>query len=344
MTVTSESRILITRLSHLGDCVLTLPLASAIRAHVPQAKIAWIIERPGQQLLANHPAIDELVAVKRGWLKQPRQILAIRKQLRSFAPNICLDPQSLSKSSILARLSAAPLRVGFDKPIGREIAPWLNNRLVAPKAEHLVDRTLGLLEPLGIPTPAKVDFGLPIYQDAKNSLQPFLETQHLGCDFAVINPGAGWASRRWPPRRFGAVARHLGQQHQIPSVVAWAGPDEEVMATEIVERSGGHGIMAPHTTLPELAELLRRAAFYVGGDTGPMHIAAAVGTPCVSLYGPTLPTRSGAYGVGHEHVQAFYQSTNRKIGDEAMRAIEPDTVIQACNKLIQNRGLTSAAA
>lgn len=343
-TMNNTSRILITRLSHLGDCVLTLPLATAIRAHSPQTKIAWIIEKPGQQLLADHPAIDELIAVPRGWLKKPRQLFAIRKQLRSFAPDVCIDPQSLSKSSILARLSGARRRIGFGKPIGREIAPNLNNELVVPETEHLVDRTLGLLEPLGIPIPAAAEFALPNYASANAELQPFIDNQHLGCTFAVINPGAGWASRRWPPRRYGSVARHLGQKFQIPSVVAWAGADEEKMALEIVNRSGGHGIMAPNTTLQQLAELLRKAAFYVGSDTGPMHIAAAVGTPCISLYGPTLPVRSGAYGKGHEYVQSFYQSTNRKKGDEAMRAIEPEMVITACDKMVERIGVKSAAA
>lgn len=340
----NASRILITRLSHLGDCVLTLPLATAIRAHNPQARIAWIIEKPGQQLLANHPAIDELIAIPRGWLKRPRQLFAIRKQLRSFNPDICIDPQSLSKSAILARLSGAPRRIGFGTPIGREIAPNLNNELVVPETEHLVDRTLGLLARLDIPVPTSVDFAMPHYDSAATELQPFIDNQHLGCTFAVINPGAGWASRRWPPRRYGAVARYLGQTFQIPSVVAWAGANEEKMATEIVNRSGGHGIMAPRTSLQQLAELLRKAAFYVGSDTGPMHIAAAVGTPCVSLYGPTLPGRSGAYGDIHEHVQSFYQSTNRKKGDEAMRAIEPEAVIAACEKMVEQIGAKSAAA
>jgi len=340
----NASRILITRLSHLGDCVLTLPLATAIRAHNPDAKIAWIVEKPGQQLLADHPAIDELIAVPRGWLKRPSQLLAIRKQLRSFAPDVCIDPQSLSKSAILARLSGAPRRIGFGAPIGREIAPTLNNELVVPETEHLVDRTLGLLQPLGIPIPATADFAMPNYTAAAAELQSFIENQHLGCTFAVINPGAGWASRRWPPRRYGTVARHLGQKYQIPSVVAWAGEEEEKMATEIVSRSGGHGILAPRTTLQQLAELLRQAAFYVGSDTGPMHIAAAVGTPCISLYGPTLPGKSGAYGAGHEHVQSFYQSTNRKKGNEAMCAIEPELVIAASDKMVERSDFQTVAA
>lgn len=344
MTVTNSSRILITRLSHLGDCVLTLPLASAIRAHAPGAKIAWIVEKPGQQLLADHSAIDELIAVSSGWLKRPRQLMAIRKQLRAFAPDVCIDPQSLIKSSVLAWLSGAKRRIGFGQPIGRELAPYLNTELVVPETEHLTDRTLGLLAPLDISIPDQANFDLPHFEEAAKQNRPFLDSHHLGCDFAVINPGAGWASRRWPPRRYGAIARYLGQTHQIPSVVAWAGDDEQAMANEIIQRSGGHGILAPKTNLQRLTELLRRAAFYVGSDTGPMHIAAAVNTPCIALYGPTMPTRSGAYGDRHEHVQAFYQSTNRKSGDEAMRAIEPADVIEACATMIKKISSRSAAA
>ena len=343
VTISDQSRILITRLSHLGDCVLTLPLATAIKAHASNARIVWVVEKPGQQLMADHPAIDELIAVSSGWLKRPRQVLALRQQLREFAPDVCIDPQSLSKSSLLGWLSGAKSRVGFEAPIGREIAPYLNNELVAPKTEHLADRTLELLSPLGIPIPDVADFAFPRFPSAEESIQPFLDRQHLGCDFAVVNPGAGWASRRWPPRRFASVARHLGQKHQVPSVVAWAGEAERDMAEEIVARSGGYGILAEKTNLQELSELLRHAAFYVGGDTGPMHIAAAVGTPCVALYGPTLPGRSGAYGSQHIHVQAFHQTTNRKIGDEGMRAIEPEMVTEACDRMVERLAKSVAA-
>ena len=342
--VTNSSRVLITRLSHLGDCILTLPLASAIRAHAPGAQIAWVTEKPAHHLLLDHPAIDNLIAIPSGFLKRPGNLLAIRRELRSFAPDICIDPQSLSKSAILASLCGAKIRVGFAKPIGREIAPLLNNRLVAPESRHLVDRTLELLQPLGIAIPERPDFGMPNFETAANEIRPFLEQHHLGCDFAIINPGAGWPSRRWPPRRFGTVARHLGQTHQIPSVVVWAGAEEQAMAHQIVQGSGGHGILAPSTSLQQLVELCRHAAFYVGSDTGPMHIAAAVGTPCVAAYGPTKPCHSGAYGMTHEHVQSFYQSTNRKTADEGMRAIEPAQVIEACDKMVRKLDRKSSAA
>ncbi len=333
--VTDSSQILITRLSHLGDCVLTLPLASAIKAHAPNATIRWVIEKPGQQLLTGHPAVDELIAIPSGWLKRPRQVLSIRKQLRETTTDICIDPQSLSKSAILARLSAAPHRIGFAKPVGREIAPYWNNHCVQPETDHLVDRTLELLKPLGIAIPNRPEFALPHFEQPAARMDTFLTKHHLRCDFVVINPGAGWQSKRWVPRRFGTVARHLGQTHQLPSVVVWAGSDEEKMATEIVQRSGGYSIMAPKTDLQELTQLLRRAAFYLGGDTGPMHIAAAVGTACVALFGPTRPQHCGAYGDQHLHVQAFYQSTQRRTGTQAMQAIEVDPVIRACDAMVE---------
>ncbi len=234
-------------------------------------------------------------------------------------------------------LAGTPRRIGFARPVGREIAPWLNTENLAPISEHLVDRSVELLSRVGIDDPA-IEFQLPVFAEAARSMAEFRTASHLGCGFAVINPGAGWASRRWPPKRFAAVARYLGQVYQLPSVVVWAGSDEAEMARIIIDRAGGHALLAPPTSLPELVELLRSAKCYLGGDTGPMHLAAAVGIPCVTLHGPTLASRSGAYGNQHLVVQAFYQDADRKTSAAAMNAIEVDRVCAACDGLMARLG------
>jgi lipopolysaccharide heptosyltransferase I len=339
-----QLRVLITRLSHVGDCIATLPLACALRDRFPNAFISWVVEQPSDQLLATHAAIDELVVLRRGWLKRPRELVRLRRRLRELNCNLVLDPQSLSKSAIAAWLAGAALRIGLGRPSGREIAPWLNNHLVAPGQRHIVDRSLELLRPLGIHNPP-VRFALTLDPAACEWTRQFINDSHLGCGFVVIHPGAGWRSKRWPPRRFGVVARHMGQRHQVPSVVTWAGADELAWAQEIVAGSGGHALLAPRTDLTQLAALLELSRFFLGCDTGPMHLAAAVGRPCVALYGPTLPEETGAYGPAHLAVCAPLRPRShgaRRRGDnEAMRSIETRCVIEACEAML-HRGQDNA--
>ena len=340
-------KILVTRLSHIGDCVLTLPMVCAIRDHLPNAHITWVVEKPTNQLLEGHDAIDELVVVPRGFLKQPRAVFALRRRLRELEIDVSIDPQSLTKSSIISFLGGVPRRLGLARPLGRELAPILNTELVSPGRPHLVDRSLDLLNALGIDSPG-VRFSLPKNTAADATIEQFLRSAHLGCDFAVINPGAGWPSKQWQPKKFGAIARYLGQNYQVPTVVAWAGAAELQMAELIEQRSGGHAMLAPRTTLCELVSLFKRSLFYIGGDTGPMHMAAAVDTPCLGLFGPTLPENCGPYGLDgptvgntdgpHTTVQAFYQDTERKTNDAAMKAIEVDMVTAACDEMLQRLG------
>ncbi|MCR9120332.1 MAG: glycosyltransferase family 9 protein [bacterium] len=330
-------RILITRLSHIGDCIATLPMANAIRDAFPFAEIGWIVETPTNQLFENHPSIDHLIAVKRGWLTSPSRLADVRRQVRSLKFDIAIDPQSLTKSSVPGWLSGAKRRIGLAAPKGKELAPWLNNELVKPTKPHIIHRSLELLKPLGIVKP-NIDFRLWSDPQAEAKIDDFLTEQGLDRSFAVINPGAGWLSRRWPHKRFGGVARELGQNPGIRSVVAWAGEEEQQWAEEIVAESGGHAVMAPKTSLRELAALLKRSRFYLGGDTGPMHLAVAVGASCIVLYGPTSAETAGAFGPQHVSIQAdFQQGHRRTAGNEAMQTITIDRVVAGCREWLSNQ-------
>lgn len=330
-------RILITRLSAIGDCILTMPLLCALRRQFPEAFLAWATQSGPAKLLQGHECLDELIVVSRGWLKSPRMIWQLRRRLRAGQFDIALDPQSLTKSAALAWLSGAPRRIGFAAPRGRELSMWLNNELQRPTRPHLVDCQMDLLQTLG-GTPADVRFAVPSEPAACAAIVSFLAGAGLAGAFAVINPGAGWDSKLWPAERFAQVAVHLGQRCGLPTVVVWAGDRERGWAAHIAAIAQGLAILAPPTTLPELAALLRKARLFVGSDSGPMHLAAAVGTPCVALFGPTRPEDCGPYGSRHVTVQAYYQGgtsrQRRQAANDALRAISVTMVLAACEQVL----------
>lgn len=333
--------VLICRLSHVGDCILTLPLACAIKDQRPDVRIVWAVDTPSDQLLRDHEAVDEVIPLPKGWRRSARGVWRVRAMLREVAASITLDPQSLTKSALIAWLSGAKWRIGLAPPAGRELAPWLNNVRVKTDAAHLVDRTLGLLVPLGlqITTPR---FGMGTDGSLHQRARDFLTASSIGEDFVVLNPGGGWASKRWVPDRYVEVAKHLGTEFGMRSLVTWAGDEELAWAGEIVAGAMGHAVLAPATNLRELREYLRLAKLFIGSDTGPMHLAASVGTRCAVLYGPTVPEASGPVGVGHAAIQVLKQSgKNRKrAGNVAMRAISPAHVLAACRGILMSAGGT----
>lgn len=338
VTTSTAPRILISRLSALGDCILTLPLACALRTAFPTAHIAWVVESGTAPLLSKHECIDELIVVKRGWLNAPWTAWTVRSQLIGLQSDIAFDPQSLTKSAVAAWFSGATRRIGFGGALGRELSTWINTELVEPHGKHQVDRYLELLKPIGIEPPSKPEFRIPVAPEAEAAIQEFVYQSHLQNGFAVLNPGAGWRSKQWPREYFGRAARRIGQRYGLPSVVAWAGEEEHGWARDIVHHSGGHAIAAPKTSLLELASLLRRAKLFIGSDTGPLHLAAAVGTPCLGLYGPTRGEECGPYGAGNIALQAYYQEgtcrERRQADNTAMQAITPEQVEETCQFLL----------
>lgn len=348
MTIRRDGpRILITRLSAVGDCVLTLPVLSALREFFADARLSWLVEPLPAQLLAGHRALDELIVARRGWLKSPAGIAETRRLLRRQRWDIVVDVQSLTKSGLAGWLTGARTRIGFASPQGRELAPWLATRRVPKTRSHVVDAYLELLRPLGIESP-RVRFDLPRYPQAAASMASLLKQPLLADGFAVINPGAGWDSKVWPAERHARVAQHLGRQYRLPSLVVWAGAKERAWAEQIVAGSRGHAHMAPATTLCELVELLRAARLFVGSDTGPMHMAAAVGTPCVALFGPTSPEVCGPYGPHHVTVRTAQPTLGgmRARGgsdNSAMRSITVEDVFRACRQVLTSVDLAQVA-
>ena len=340
MDANQSPRILITRLSAIGDCILTMPVACAIREAFPNAYIAWMTQGAGATFLHNHPAVDEVIKVPKGWLKSPGEVLKLRKQLRQKNFDWTIDAQSLTKSAMGGWLSGCKSRVGFARGQGRELAPVLNNIRIKRTADHVVDAYLQLLKPLGITSPT-AQFSFPRDADAEQFVADYLLSAGVREPFVVLNPGAGWPSKVWPAERYTDVAKFIGTQFNLPSVVVWAGGEEKEWAELISSKSDGHCELAPSTTLPQLAAMLRKGCLFVGSDTGPLHMAAAVGTPCIGMYGPTMPSDCGPYGEQHVSVQAFYQDgtgkERRRGPNTAMCAITVEMVTNACDEVLSNR-------
>jgi heptosyltransferase I len=338
-------RVLIVRLSAVGDCIQTLPLAAALRRHVPQARITWAVEKGSADIVGACPAIDELLVLPRGFARSPQLLWKLRGLLQSRHFEMTFDPQGLTKSGLVAWLSGAPRRIGFARPAARELNPWLQTELVHSREPHRVTRYLELLRPLGIDS-APAHFQLTIPPAALALAFDLRMRPDLSSGYVVLNPGAGWASKRWPIERFADVAVHLGRRG-LRSLVSWGGERERELAEQIVARGGQAAILAPPTTLLELAAVLKHARFVVGSDTGPIHLAAAVGTPCVALFGASSAAACGPYGPGHIVLQAALdESPGRKrpnADNWALREITAAMVCAACDDLLAGSATSSAA-
>ncbi len=333
-------RILIVRLSAIGDAIQTMPVACALRERFPDAFIGWAVESRAAALLRGHESLDELIELPRGWLKSPGGVWRLRRRLSELRFDVTIDVQSLTKSAVLAWLTGARRRIGFGTPGGRELSRWFNNEKVNPQSAHVVDRYLELLRPLGIESPA-VRFQVPEREADRAAADAMIRQLGVADGFAIINPGAGWPSKLWPAERYAAVASYLGEVRRLPVVVVWAGAAERQLAETIAEAAGPLARITPPTTLPELASLARRTKLFIGADTGPLHLAAAVGTPCVGLYGPWPAARHGPYGERNIALQKmFFEGPTRQRRTAPaiyMESISTEMVAEACDRiLLQN--------
>jgi len=326
------ARIALVKLSSLGDVVHALPVAATLRAARPRAHLVWIAERREAAVLRGHPALDAvIVADTRGWRRARRpaavraalaDMRALRRRLQEERFDVALDLQALIKSGVVALASGAPLRVGFAAGWSREsLSAVFTNRRVQPptSARHVIEQYLSLLPTLGVDE-RRLRFDLPAAPAAETAMEDWLSRADLKPHgrLVILNPGAGRAAKQWPTAHFAEVARRLGQDAGAQVLVTW-GPGEEATARAIVDGTPA-AVLAPATDLDALLALLRRASVVVAADTGPLHMAAALGTPCVGLYGPTSGTRNGPYGAGHRTLTS---------PDGTMAALAPASVLAA---------------
>jgi lipopolysaccharide heptosyltransferase I len=336
----TRPRILIVRLSAIGDVIHGLPVLNALRRQFPEAFLGWVIEGRAADLVEGHEALDQLIRVPRGWAKSLGGALRMRRELRRFRFDTTVDLQCLTKSALAAWLSGAPRRLGAGGADGREISMWFNNELTQVRANHVIDHYLQILRPLGIHAP-KVEFGIPRRFADIESVSHWLRQADLRTGrFAMLNPGAGWPSKMWPAENYAQLARRLGEKWGVPSLVVWGSRAEGELAKAIVAACPRHALMAPSTSMTQLAEFARNARLFVGSDTGPMHLSVAVGTPTISLHGTSRAEWTGAYGPTNQRLQAWYQGGSarrrRSAGNDAMRAISVDQVAEACATMLQS--------
>jgi lipopolysaccharide heptosyltransferase I len=327
-------RIALVKLSSLGDVVHALPLAATLRAARPAAHLTWIVERREAAILRAHPALDDVIVVDtRRWRRARRpgavaatlgEIRALRRRLAAGRFDVAIDAQGLIKSGVLVAATRARVRVGFARAVLREpLSALCTTAHVTPppEAAHVVDQYLALLGALGV-TERRHEFRLPSSAPAEARVDEWLAATGIKPRrrLAILNPGAGRADKRWPIAHFATLAHRLVYDGGAQVVIVW-GPGEEDLARGIASAgaAAGPGVtVAPATDLDMLLALLRRASVVVAGDTGPLHLAAALGTPCVGLFGPTSAARNGPYGDAHRALRS---------ADGTMASLAPATVL-----------------
>lgn len=337
-------RILISRMSAIGDTILTMPVACALRARFPGAHLAWVVEKKAAPMIREHQVLDEVIELERGWFTSISGVRGAREVLRAGRFDVSIDCQGLTKSALAGWLAGASKRIGYAGSHGGELSRLLNNTLVTTVFTHITDRSLELLIPLGIHSP-RVEWKLPIPDSARRWAGRWRRSIPAR-SLAVINPGATWPSKLWETDRFAATSRYLRDRYNYRSVVVWGTPSERMMAEQIVQQSEGAAMLAPNTDLHQLAALIEVADLFVSGDTGPLHLAVAAGTSTIGLYGATRPGDSGPYG--QIAIQKAYESGSRRhrrtADNSAMRQITVEHVCEAIDQIEAKRQLLKSVA
>jgi ADP-heptose:LPS heptosyltransferase len=332
-------RILIVRLSAIGDTIHSLPLAAAIRRARPDAFIGWIVEKPAAALIAGNPLLDWVKIVPKGWLKKPSLIAEIRRELRAQRFDTAVDVQGLTKSATAAWLSGAKTRIGFTKGESRELAPWLDNVRIAPAGTHIVDKSLSLLRGIGIAPPERGEFVLPPCGEADARAVDAFARGFGDAGFVLLGPWGSFDAKLWPLERFLQLAERLRGEFGTVSAMLGHGEKERSAVGNLAEKSGGALVAAPDVGLVGVAELAQRARLFVGCDSFPMHAAAAAGCGTIGLFGVTDPERLGPYGERGRGIFAkltLPASTRerRLLGNENMLALEVGRVFAACAEML----------
>ncbi|MGD0540852.1 MAG: lipopolysaccharide heptosyltransferase II [Tepidisphaeraceae bacterium] len=290
----SPRRVLIIKPSAIGDIVHALPVLARLRQRWPKARLSWLVTPPCAELVRGHPLLDEAILFQRGrfghgW-HNPAALLDLAGfvlQLRRREFDLVIDLQGLFRSAWVSAASGAPRRVGFAN--AREFAPLFYTDLVdcSWKNDHAVERYLKITTALGC-ADGPAEFTFAVDDQDRRHIEQMIPP---GTDFAVLLPGTNWATKQWPVERFAELVLPLKERFGLESVAAGAAED-----AKLTGRIPARFDLTGKTNLRQIVALLERARLVVGNDTGPMHMAAALGVPLVTPYGPTDPVRTGPFG------------------------------------------------
>ena len=327
--MSAAPRFLIVRLGSLGDIIHAIPAAAALRAALPSAQIDWLVDPRYVDLVKMITVVTHPVPVdpRAGMIR----LFATLSELRRRKYKVAIDFQGLIKSATMARFAGAERLLGFPQAELREQAAraFYSDSPPSIRSAHVVYKNLELVSALGIDT-GEPEFPLNV---PRTAAADEVEARFAGAPFALINPGAAWPNKRWPPERYGQVAAAMRERFGWTSLVLW-GPREQQQAVAVVDASRGAAVLAPPTSIVDLFGIAKAARIAVSGDTGPLHIAGAVGTPLVALFGPTKAERNGPWSGGDVVVartnrcECLYQRQCRR-GAPCIEEIECDEVIAA---------------
>ncbi len=339
--MTTPQRILLVRLSAIGDCIHALPVVQALREQLPDATIGWAVEQAALLLLEGHAAVDRFHVFPRG-SRGTKQFTRFVRELRAMRYDAAIDVQGLTKSGLVAKLSGAPLRVGFKGRESRELNRWLINRAVTvgDEPKHVVDRNLCLLKGLGLELPAEPSFDLPPHE-TDEGFEAFLQQLRRENGLALVAPGTTWPTKIWPTPHFRALTQGLvGRGFGVG--VVWGTTEERRVSSAIAAGIEGAEVM-PATNLPELAAICQQTELFVGNDSGPTHLAAAAGCPTVAVFGATDPARNGPYGATSRSVivdeelecQPCWKKHCERGDHACLERLGAERVLQACDDLLE---------
>ncbi len=305
----APQRVLIIKPSALGDVATTLPLLCDLKEMFPKSRIDWLIDPALADLVRGHDAVNELIYFDRrkiaGWFTHGTARSNLRALMRTLNDNrydMVLDAQGLLRSAFLARASRAPVRIGFaDAREGARFLYTHHSRVSRPSALAVV-RMRSLAAVIGSPS-GRAEFRMPIQSAALEKVAGLLPGSQSA---AAVIPGARWDAKRWSEHGYSQIVRHLADSGM--KVVVLGAPGEQALCQQVVDQAGVAAVnLAGRTTLAELIAAISLCRIVIGNDSGPLHVAAALGRPLVGLYGPTNPESVGPYGQ-MDHVLRFEQA------------------------------------
>lgn len=345
-------QILIVKLSAIGDVIHTMPSLNAIRENFPHSHITWIVEEAASDFVKGHKSIDRIIISRRKtWikdffssscLKTIKQIYTFIKEVRDTKYDLVIDFQTLLKSGIIVFLSRSDHKAGFDKGMEHMEHSYLFlNRRIPPvnMNNHAIARSLLLLRAIGIRS-EKIVFNLPVRPRDREKAESLLDLNYINAakPIIAINPVAKWKTKMWDSQKFALLADRLIEDHHARVLFTGSKKDFPLICDIINSMKNNAVNLAGKTTLKTLAAVFEKADIVVSTDTGPMHVAAAVETPVLALFGPTAPWRTGPYGSIHRVVRADIECSpcfKRKCKTtNCMKQISVDRVMTALSEFL----------